>query len=348
MRRAFSLLFLLLLARPGMAQVLRVGEVSAAPGTKVSGSIRVPGGSDAPVLALPVTVIHGRAKGPVLALIAGTHGYEYASILALPRLLPRLDPAAMTGSVILVHMANPAAFYGRRIYVSSDGKNLNRVYPGRADGTLSDRIAFAITTEVIDRATHLIDMHSGDGNESLRPYSYWMTGGDAAVDAASRELTLAYGLDHIVIDTDRPKDPANSRYTAMTAILRGKPAITTESGGMGGTDDASVDAHVRGALSVMRHLGILDAPSIRVENPVWFDRTEVLAAPATGVWEPVLDQKDSVAAGSLVGRVRDPFGAVLAEVRAPFGGEMLYVVRTPPVTAGEPVGFVARAKAETR
>ena len=109
----------------------------------------------------------------MLALVAGTHGYEYTSILALPRVRARLDPTRMAGSVILVHMANPPTFYGRRIYYSPDGKNLNRVYPGKADGTQSERIAYAITREVIDRATHLADMHCGDGNESLRPYSYW-------------------------------------------------------------------------------------------------------------------------------------------------------------------------------
>ena len=64
------------------------------------------------------------------------------------------------------------------------------------------------------------------------------------------------------------------------------------------------------------------------------------------MWEPLVDQKDSVVAGSLVGRVKDPAGKVLAEVRAPFAGVMLYVVATPPVTKGEPVGFVGRVKTE--
>jgi predicted deacylase len=252
----------------------------------------------------------------------------------------------MKGSVILIHMANPETFYGRRIYTSSDGKNLNRVYPGNKDGTISDRIAFALTGEVIDQATHVIDMHSGDGNESLRPYSYWMTGSDPAIDAQSKELNLAYGLDHIVIDHSRPKDVKESRFTAMTGILRGKPSITTESGALGRTDEASVDIHLRGALSVVNHLGIMEAPSVRVEKPVWIDKSEVLLAPVTGLWEHVVDQKDAVVAGSLIGRVKDAAGQVLAEVRAPFSGVMLYVVATPPITKGEPVGFVGRVKAD--
>jgi len=175
---------------------LRVGAVTARPGEKASGDLVVPDGVD-PGLRIPVTVVHGARPGPVLALVAGTHGYEYPPVLALQRLRARLDPAALAGSVILVHLANPATFYGRRIYTSPDGKNLNRVYPGRADGTLSERIAFAITSEVVAPATHLVDLHCGDGNESLRPYAYWQVTGDARLDEVGKQIlptitTLTY------------------------------------------------------------------------------------------------------------------------------------------------------------
>ena len=277
----------------------------------------------------------------MLALVAGTHGYEYTSIVALPRVRARLDPARMTGSVILVHMANPPSFYGRRIYYGPDGKNLNRMYPGRRDGTVSERIADAITREVVDQATHLADMHCGDGNESLRPYSYATVTGKKPLDDAIRDMALAFGLDHIVLERSRPADAAASVYLENTAIVRGKPAITTESGGMGLTDQASVAAQEAGALSLVAHLGIQALPSVRVEKPVWYDRAEVLRAKHAGVWQPVVEKMQSVAAGTLLGRVFDPFGAPLEEVRAPFAGELLYVVATPPVSEGEPVAFVA-------
>ena len=337
---------LLLFALTALArEPLTVGSATARPGEKVSGWIDVPAAGDAGT-RIPVSVVHGAKDGPTLALVAGTHGYEYTSIIALQQLLPKLDPAKMSGSVILVHMANPPSFYGRRIYYGPDGKNLNRMYPGDPNGTISERIAHALTTQVIDRATHLADMHCGDGNESLRPYSYWMTGGDARVDAASREMALAFGLDHIVIDNSRPSDPKKSVYTSTTAIVRGKPSITTESGGMGLTDDQSVAAQEAGALSLIAHLGIADTPSVKVTHPVWYDRTEVLRAPSTGVWRPVTDKMHNVAKGALVGRILDPFGKVLHEIRAPFAGELLYVVGTPPVTEGEPLAFVAAVKGE--
>jgi predicted deacylase len=320
---------------------LRVGTAAARPGEAATGVIDVPAAAD-PGAEIPVSVANGASPGPVLALVAGTHGYEYTSILALPRVLARLDPKRMAGAVVLVHMANPPAFYERRIYRNADGKNLNRVYPGRADGTQAERIAFAITREVIEKATHLVDMHCGDGNESLRPYSYWQVTGDAKMDAAGKELALAFGLDHIVVDRERPKDPAQSLYTATTAVLRGKPAITVESGGMGLTDEASVAAQERGALSVIAHLGIQDLPSARVSKPLFIDRSEVVLAPATGVWRWSVEKMQSVAAGTLLGRVYDPYGKELADVRAPFAGEVLYVVATPATTKGEPLAFIGR------
>ena len=340
--RVFLLVAVLAMTTDAWAQApLTVGSLTAQPGQKVSGWLEVPDGVDAGT-RIPVSVIHGARPGPVLALVAGTHGYEYTSILALPRILARLDPQRMTGSVILVHMANPTAFYGRRVYYSPDGKNLNRVYPGKADGTLSERIAFLLTREVIDKATHLADLHCGDGNESLRPYSYWQVSGNPAVDEASKQMVLAFGLDHVVVDRERPKDPAKSVYTSNTAVLRGKPALTAESGGMGLTDEASVAAQEAGASSLIAHLGIADLPIVRVRNAVWFDRSEVLRATATGLWYPAVEKMQTVAAGTVLGRVRDPFGKELQEVRAPFAGEVLYVVGTPPATEGEPLAFVGQ------
>jgi predicted deacylase len=345
MRVSLTILGLLVAAAAtaGAAQrePLRVGEVAARPGEKASGFIAVPDGAD-PGTRLPVSVVNGAQPGPVLALIAGTHGYEYTSIVASPRILAGLDPARMKGAVILVHMANPPAFYGRRIYYGPDGKNLNRMYPGRGDGTQSERIAAALTREVIDQATHLVDMHCGDGNESLRPYAYWQITGDPKMDEASRQMVLAFGLPHIVIDRDRPTDPEKTLYTSNTAVRRGKPAFTAESGGMGGTDRESVDAQVHGALSVVAHLGIMEAPSAKVADPVFYERNEVVRTPVAGVWTPLVAKAETVRAGALLGRVADPFGNILHEAKAPFAGEVLYVVGTPPVSEGEPVAFVAQ------
>src|SRR5688572_28290606 len=227
-----------------LQQPLSIGSAVARPGEAASGFINVPAGVDSGT-RIPITVVRGSQPGPTLALIAGTHGSEVAPIVALQRVRASLNPAEVRGTVLIVHVANMPSFLGRTIYYSPvDGKNLNRVYPGRADGTVSERIAHAITTEIIARADYLVDMHAGDGNESLRPYTYWSSlGMDRRVDSLAREMALAWGHERIVIDNERPKDPNASVYTQNTAHIRGKPSITTETGWLGMPDELMVQAN---------------------------------------------------------------------------------------------------------
>lgn len=327
-----------------------VGSIKASRGERASGYLEVPAiaGRDEGT-RIPVTVIHGAKPGPVLALIAGTHGYEYAPILAMMRLPAQVDAWELSGTLLIVHVANLPSFLGRTIYYSPvDGKNLNRVYPGRADGTLSERIAAVITKEIIDRADYVADLHCGDGNESLRPYTYWMTSGSAAVNEKSREMALAFGLDHIVIDRERSSDPAMSVYTANTAITRGKPAITTETGELGRVDDEGPELALAGALNLMRHLRMLPGTPRRAEHPLWIDRNEVLRSPATGVFHARVRRGYTVARGALLGVLTDYFGNTLEEIRAPFSGIILYVVATPPVSRGEPLAMVGQIQQDAK
>ena len=333
------------------AQPFAVGPLSAQPGRRISGFLEVPDGADKGT-RIPVTIIHGAKPGPVLALIAGTHGYEYAPILALQKLRGQIDPQELAGTVILVHIANLPSFLGRTIYYSPiDAKNLNRVYPGKADGTVSERIAYAITTEVIERADYVVDLHCGDGNEALRPYAYWGRSGDSQVDEASRQLALAFGLDHIVMDTSRPADPAASTFTDNTALTRGKPAITTETGQLGETSPEWVALAERGVWNLLRHLKMIPgelAPPLqaRAWATVWIDRYEVLRSPETGIFYAEAKPGYAVAQGALLGRLTDLFGNHLADIRAPFAGVVNYVVATPPVSKGEPLAMVGHIKKE--
>ncbi|UCF42080.1 MAG: succinylglutamate desuccinylase/aspartoacylase family protein [Gemmatimonadota bacterium] len=325
-----------------------VGPVVAGPGQQASGYLEIAAGVDEGT-SIPVTVVHGAGPGPVLALIAGTHGYEYPPITALQQVRATLDPARLAGTVIMVHVANMPSFLGRTVYYSPvDGKNLNRVYPGRPDGTVSERIAHAITTEVIDRADYVIDLHCGDGNEALRPYTYWMITGDAELDAASRELAIAFGLDHIVIDRGRPDDAGASVYTANTGLTRGKPSITTETGQLGTNDAEWVALAERGVWNLLRHLRMMPGEVERPGAIVWLDRYEVLRSPVTGIFRPAVRDGYAVAEGGLIGTLVDFFGEPIEEVRAPFAGIVNYVVATPPVREGEPLGMVSHVQQEPR
>jgi predicted deacylase len=302
--------------------------------------IEVPAGTDAGAI-IPVSVLRGDRPGPVLALIAGNHGYEYPPVLALQKFPGLIRPAEISGSILMVHVANMPSFLGRTVYFSPiDGKNLNRVYPGRPDGSVSERIAFAITTEVIEKADYVLDLHCGDGNEWLRPYVYQAVTGQPQIDAAIARLVLAFGIDHVVVDRNRPTDPARSLYCSTTAITRGKPAVTIESGALGMTDDESVDRILTGIFGVLRELGMCASGPPPLARATWLDPTAVLTSPESGVLYPKVDRDQTVAAGDLIALVTDFFGNQIAEVRAPIPGLVLYVVTTPPITKGQPVACI--------
>lgn len=337
-------LFLIVAQQPSS---LTIGSAVARSGQAASGFIEVPAGTDA-ATRIPITIVRGAQPGPTLALIAGTHGSEVAPIVALQRVRGALDPATLRGTVLIVHVANMPSFLGRTIYYSPiDGKNLNRVYPGKTDGTVSDRIAYAITNQIIDRADFLVDIHAGDGNESLRPYTYWSPLGlNPRADSVAREMALAWGSDHIVIDTVRPRDPRASMYTQNTAHLRGKPALTTEAGYLGVATEEMVQRNVDGVFRLLRYFRMVPGDVELVRQPLFFTRTEVIRSPATGVWHPRVERGQSVQKGALIGILTDFFGQPQAEIRAPFGGIVLYVVGTPAMSQGEPMGMIGEPRLE--
>ena len=324
------------------AESFRVGELEAPRGQRVSGFLPVPEGVDAGS-EIPVTIMHGANDGPVLALIAGTHGYEYPPITALQSLRDEIDPASLSGTIIMVHIANMPSFLGRTVYYSPvDGQNLNRMYPGDPDGTSSQRIAHEITTKVIDRADYLIDLHAGDGNEALRPYVYMPVTGNAELDAKTRGLALAFGLDHIVMDQRAADASQPVRFTDQTALVRGIPAITTETGQSGSNDPYWVGLAEAGVHNVLRHLNMLPGDERVNKGVTWLADYQVIASPKSGIFRPVTKDGYVVTEGALLGVLVDFFGDEIAEIRAPFSGVVNYVISTPPVSEGEPVAMLSR------
>jgi predicted deacylase len=328
-------------APAGAQEPLRVGSLQAAPGEKVSGHLRVPL-ADGDSTEIPVSIVNGTVPGPVLALVAGTHGTEYTPILALQQLLPELDPAAIQGAVILVHMANPIAFFTRRL-AEGDPDDLSEQYPGDPEGTPSERIAWKLAQEVVHRATHLIDMHAGGGNQVLESYAYLVVTGDSVLDATSRAMALAYGMDRIMIWTGMYADEQRNRFYLDTyALSLGKPAFQPEHGGAMTTDPTYIQRHIAGVRSVMAHLGMIEGDVLVPGEPLFFGTSEEVRAEHSGLWTPLVSVRQIVEEGSLLGRLTDPFGNVLEEVRAPYRGEVHSVVGPPPVNAGEAVVFIGR------
>lgn len=291
-----------------------------------AGRIRREQGFCRPVadLEIPYGMLEGPEPGPILLVTAGVHGSEFCSIEAALRLL-RLDPADLRGTLVVLPILNVAGFRGRSIYVMpQDGKNLNRVFPGRPDGTVSERLAHWLVTSVYPKADAYLDLHGGDLDESLVPFSLFPSG-----SAASRTLAGVFGLPIAVA-------AGGAGYTINAAGQLGVPSVLAEVGGNGLWSEASVTRMLDGIRRVMRHLGMITAevPAPPQPEPE-FVTMWVPAAPVDGLWYPAKDLSDPVAAGEILGEIRDVFGAVLATIRSDTAGSILYRLTSLSVNAGE-------------
>src|SRR5215472_12028901 len=340
--RTRAALAALLLASPVLlrAQSFSVGTATAAPGQKATGYLEVSAGVDAGT-NIPVVVVNGARPGKVLALVSGAHGTEYVSIIAIEKLIAQLDPAQLTGTVILVPLVNIASFEQKVPHVNPiDNKSMNRFYPGRAEGTQTERVSYLITKQIVDRCDYLIDYHGGDLDESLRPYAYWAPTGKETQDQISKEMVLAFGLDHIIIWRDRSTDLSATRYLDNTSTARGKPSIVVEAGYAGIVDPDDVALLVEGTLSTMRALKMLSGNSRPIENPVWLDKLVDVLSDGPGIWYPLVKRGTYVQEGMKIGFVTDYFGKLILEARAPVSGVILHINAVPSLKKGDNIADI--------
>ena len=310
---------------------ISIGPIKAAPGARSGRFVPIDVGAGR-LVELPVMVINGASPGARVAVTAGIHGAEYVSIAALREVARDLDPATMRGSVVAVLTANPAAFAARSIYVNPlDGKNLNRVFPGDAAGTPSERISRWITDNVIAGSDVFVDMHCGDMNEALVSFTGIEEIGDAGVDGTSRRLAEAYGLRYLLIG------PSPGMTTGAAAAL-GIPAILGEVGGQGRWPAEDVALHAAGLRRLLQAAGVTDeAPSTPgfatevLRNESW------MRATTSGYWHPAVEVGDQIAAGTIVGSVLDAFGRTLESPVATIDGVVIFLVTSLAMNAGDPL-----------
>jgi hypothetical protein len=316
-----------------------IASHSIAPGSRADFRIPVPDGGDGATF-IPLTVINGAKPGPVLAVVAGVHGFEFASILAVERLAERIDPAKLSGTLVLVRVANIPGFEGRSPNVNPvDRKNLNRVFPGNPDGTQTERIADAISREVVARSDFLMDVHSGDGAEFLEAF-IGVYGGPLATDFPLA-LTVAkgFGFPNIVrysMDTQEQID--RGRSLNRQGVAMGKPTILVEIGQNGSREEAHVAAIVSGIENALQTLGMTQGsphdvpPSVRL-----FESTAAATASHAGIFHPARLGPRFVTKGELIGTIRDYTGEEVERLTSPIDGYVLYGITGPPVEPGDSV-----------
>ena len=319
------------LGAAGQAADVTVGAATAATGHKATGYIEVPAGVDA-ATNLPVIVINGANAGPTLALISGVHGTEYASTVALAQLAARVDPSELSGTLIILPLLNVASYLQKVVHVNPVDKKGVGGYPGKADGTQSERIAYAVYNQVILKCDHLIDYHGGDLDENLHPYSYWTNTGKPDLDKISREMVFAFGVKTIIIKQ------FGGRSLDNAALGMGKASITVEAGRAGTTEVADVNVLIDGTLNVMRYLKMLRGPVTKsFERPLWISKLTRVKSDYEGIFYPSVVPEGYVHQGMMVGYITDYFGNKIAEVTAPVTGVVTLVCSVPTMKKGDSV-----------
>jgi|BarGraNGADG00212_1021973.scaffolds.fasta_scaffold00171_6 uncharacterized protein len=308
--------------------VMTVGTLAAKPGEKTFGvnEFMVQGQPH----RLPMWLVNGTEEGPTLVVTGGVHAAEYASIAAALDLGRTLDPRTLRGRAIVLPVMNIAGFGVRSIYLCPlDGKNLNRVFPGNADGTASEQIADWIFRNLIKQANYYVDLHGGDLIEALVPFTIIFRSGNESVDRTSLELAKVFGIHYLV-----RSETAGSVYASATR--EGVPSILAESGGQGIWPPEDVARLSTGLDRLMRHLKMIPGAAPEPVPCTLLDQFLWLRSEQDGFWYPAVAVDDAVRAGQNLGCVTDYEGKVLQTAISPADGKVLFLVTSLAINKGDP------------
>lgn len=281
---------------------------------------------DGAELSVPVLVLCGRAAGPRLAVAGGVHGDEADGIAAAFALWDVLAPEGFVGRVTILPVANPMAFAAGRRRSPVDDLDLNRLCPGRADGSPSERLAATLTTLVRGNADFLFTLHGWYATGEAHPHVEF-DAAEGPTQAASRRACFAAGYE-LVVAADWPPG-----LLPKAAVGAGIPAMESEIGGQGMSRAANVAFLLDRIRALMGHLGMTPAAPARTDGPV--RRHCYVAAPASGVLRSLAALGAPVEAGETLGEIHDSWGRPIATIAAPDSGVLVTRRSHLSVTVGE-------------
>lgn len=316
-------------AEKSAEQSFQLGDVTVRRSEKYQGDISFANGD----IVLPGTIICGKLPGKTMLITGGVHSGEYVGIQACVELGAELQPEKTVGTIVILKVLNRPAFENRAGSLGlSDGKNLNRVFPGNPNGTEMERLAWAITKEVYPKVDYYIDLHSGDDFEALTPYVYYAGKAAQEVTEVSRKMAEQVDVPYMV------RSMVSSGGAYNYAASKGIASILLERGGMGAWTSEEVNSDKRDVRNI---LSSLDMYQIRrdVRNYVPMEVTDVCyqAASEDGLWYPAAKPGDMVAEGALLGTIRDYNGKLRETCSAEYTGVVLYQTGSLQVTEGGPV-----------
>lgn len=306
----------------------KFGNLEAGKGEKVKGYLELELAEE----KLPTFLLYGEEEGPTVLVLGGIHGCEYTSIDAALTLGTRMDPKEVKGRLAIIPIANPAAFYARSIYVHpEDQKNLNRMFPGKADGTVSERVAYCLNKTAIGAADYLIDLHGGDMIEALVPFTIYQVTDDSNLTEKSKQLASLFGIDYVIGSTGQV---GGSTYSS--AAEQGKVAIIAEAGQQGILDRGKSDLLQEGVKNALRSIGMMDGEVLAGQTKQ-LQTFEWSFADYSGLWYPAIEIGQEVNEGDFIGKITDEFGDTLKEYFAGTDGVVLFLVTSLAINKNDPL-----------
>ena len=306
-----------------------LNHISVEPGNVWTGYLELGQGE----FRLPAAVLHGTRPGKTMLITAGVHGGEYVGIQAAIELPQKLKIQKVAGTIIIVKVINVPAFERRNGSMGlTDGKNLNREFPGNPKGTEMERLAWAVSHELQPAADYYIDLHSGDDYEQLTSYVYYAGMADEKTVSQSRRMAEQVDVPYMV----RSNVASGGAYNY--AASQGIPSILIERGGMGAWTSEEVRSTRRDVRNILCHLGIYQGKKdYRTYYPL--DVTDICYQDASrdGLWYPFKKPGDMIREGEILGEVRDYEGGLLELSVAEYDGVILYQTGTLQVLGDGPM-----------
>lgn len=306
-----------------------LNHISVEPGNVWTGYLELGQGE----FRLPAAVLHGTRPGKTMLITAGVHGGEYVGIQAAIELSQKLKIQKVAGTIIIVKVINVPAFERRNGSMGlTDGKNLNREFPGNPEGTEMERLAWAVSHELQPIADYYIDLHSGDDYEQLTSYVYYAGMADEKTVSQSRRMAEQVDVPYMV----RSNVASGGAYNY--AASQGIPSILIERGGMGAWTSEEVRSTRRDVRNILCHLGIYQGKKdYRTYYPL--DVTDICYQDASrdGLWYPFKKPGDMIREGEILGEVRDYEGGLLELSVAEYDGVILYQTGTLQVLGDGPM-----------
>lgn len=312
---------------------ITIGDVTIQPGQRRYVDLPLPPLYTHTSVAMPVHVINGKQKGPVLFVTAAIHGDEINGIEIIRRLLATKALSRLSGTLIAVPVVNVYGFVSQSRYLP-DRRDLNRSFPGSEKGSMAARLADTLMSEIVEKCTHGIDLHTAaEGRTNLPQLRV-----DLEAHPEMLELAEAFSPP-ILLDS-------TTRGGTLRDAAGDLPLLLYEAGEALRFDDVAIRAGLKGILNVMRHLKMLPASKTREKkSQTWIANNSVwMRAPQSGILRSRVALGGIVSDGTILGYISDPFGEAEQAVVSTVDGVLIGATKLPLVHEGEALFHVATSE----